>query len=359
MAFENDSDDLKENLEDFFSSLEMGGEKHLLVEGTSDKQALEKLFTYLTYFSHKITIHLAENLDVSSQRGNRGKVEYTCKAAYTDSNLKSQSIILAGFIDREFEKFDLNELRDLLEGHYVEENLVWSRGHSIENYLFNPLLFKELFCLIFDVKWAHEIIQKSEIAQVLQEFEVLFQEILSFACAIGLAAYELRLLNLVEENIVRQENISLGILEIKDRKLSIDFDKWKNQLIQRGIANSELVYLPQKYIYYRNKLMSVDSMTVKRLCHGHLGFDLILFIFCCCLKEIATLEQKALDSLVGRIRGLTSKGGSAFEQCAVEWSRQVKQQKCEYPRELFLLLGIFNEGVGCLPEDSSVDIKPC
>jgi hypothetical protein len=338
----------KKPLNTYLGEIELRKRDFIIVEGSSDKKVLDSLIRRLCQFHSKcycsILVDSVANLDVTGVIGNRAQVIATC--SFVLDNIKNKSIKFVGFVDREFDNFDLGNLQDLQNEHYVDQEryLVYSRGHSIENYLFDFLLFKELLCSIFNAKSACEILQVLEVNQILEEFEAVFHEIINVACAIGLAAYDLKMLTPIQKNLTLEENIALDTLKFESGKPSIDFEKLKDKLlIEKGVDASKLECLVEKYNSYLNKLVNIELSVVRRLCHGHLGFNLILFACCCCFKRITRLEQNSLKSLIGRVRGLSSEGGRAFEQFVIEWSRKVQEQGYEYPKELFLFLGIPNE----------------
>jgi hypothetical protein len=322
---------MNKTINSYLGELSLSKKRHLLVEGVSDKQLFEKLIDRLFCFHtessyrmpHNIQVDLAEIIDIPGVVGNRNKVEKVCVQA---SNLKN--IQFAGFVDREFNGFDLNNFQDLLDKHYVNGCLVWSRGHSIENYLFEYSILRELFWEILNTNWAGEVIQM---------FNLVFEESLILACSIGLAAYESRKLNFI------RDNICLEILQIDNSRLVIDIEKLENYLTDKGMSASDLEKLLERYNYYSVKVRKANLDVVKRLCDGHLGLTFILFACCCCIKEVcpdSTDSVKVnLQTLLGSIRGVEKK---RFYQCANWWARAAEEKKCEYPEELFQILGVID-----------------
>jgi Protein of unknown function (DUF4435) len=341
------TENLKENLDDYLASIELGGNKHLLVEGPSDVEVFRKLLDRLVFDggNHGVAIQMADNLDISGQSGNRSKVEYVCKVVSQDQRFNSQRVIFAGFVDREFNKFDYEgKICDLLERHYSEECLFWSRGHSIENYFFEESIFIELFLDLVNVSWIN---------QVTARFKNIFDEVVRLACAVGLAAHKLK----SSDSVRRHTNFNH--LKINGKKVSIDLQNWKEDLINKGESITTMEELA-KYTLYSGKLTNVDIKVVKWLCDGHLGLAFILFAFCCCLEEvypnIIDSEKPILKNLIDNTLGVKKK---KFYLCANWWARRVQEQKCEYPKELFVHLGILKEGVCHLPKDPNINGKLC
>jgi len=329
------TEDLKESLNDYLGAIEMGGEKHLLVEGSSDVEVFKKFLDRLISdgFNYRLTIQMADNLSISGQAGNRSKVEYVCEIVSQDQRLNSQGIIFAGFVDREFNQFDYeNTVFDLLGKHYFERCLFWSRGHSIENYFFEVSIFNELFLDLLNIPW---------IDQVILKFKDVFDEVIRLACAVGLAAHKLQ-----RSDLVRRYT-NLEHLKIDGNTVTIDLQNWKNHLINKGEPISSVEELVAKYMAYSEKLASVDLTIAKWLCDGHLGLSFILFTFCCCIKEVylSVIGSEELDvkNFIDSILGVKKR---RFYLCANWWARKVREQKCEYPKELFMHLGILDESTG-------------
>jgi hypothetical protein len=320
-----------QNLDDYLATLEMSQIRHLLVEGVTDKKLFEKLFERFFYSdgscSLKIDIDIAEDLDISSQFGNRGKVEEVCRAISADPGLKSCQF--AGFVDREFREFDCRGIRDLLERHNVIDRLVWSRGHSVENYLFTPSIFSELFSDTLDIPW---------LTDSLVIFHEIFDSIIRLSCAVGLAAYDLKLMQ-----AIRSRGFSRDLFSIKDTSgvlsLEIDTELWRNKL-QRNFEGFDATPMIRQYLEYFSKVASADMETVKWLCDGHLGFKFILFGYCQCISYIYRKEpiEAKLDTLLGNILAL--EGGKNRFLCGNWWSRQAEAKKCIYPIDLFKLLQV-------------------
>ena len=93
--------------------------------------------------SHCIITTAEELMSEVSGVGNRTKVERVCEliAAWPFQRR------FIGFVDREFREFTFSEIvGDGLRSHRCKDRLVWSRGHSIENYLFDFRVIRESLC---------------------------------------------------------------------------------------------------------------------------------------------------------------------------------------------------------------------
>ena len=130
--------------------LQLSEKKHVLVEGKSEKIAFRNLKYELDIDIDELEIDSAEYLiefedseGHPQKLGNREKVEEISKIVVAESqNLENNgrepyADKFIGFVDREYREFQVsNSIQDLLNCHRVSDRLVWSRGHSIENYLF-------------------------------------------------------------------------------------------------------------------------------------------------------------------------------------------------------------------------------
>ena len=189
---------LQLNYDEFINLVRMSKDSHILLEGAQDKaffdilcQAVGIIPLRLNAHSSPLAITTAESIKSDTiVVGNRDKVEEICEL------IKGQSFQFrfAGFVDREFRDFKIAEsIRDEVHAQRCIGRLIWSRGHSIENYMFDFDVIKEPL---------HDASPNTDIAQrALEVLETIFPEVLSVACALGLAARERNLLNVVRKTI--------------------------------------------------------------------------------------------------------------------------------------------------------------
>ncbi len=156
-------------------------EKHLLVEGRTDVMIFDILFEEFLGVDwrddHKLVIDCAETLISSDEfrGGNRERVEKMC-AIYQEKNL-------VGFIDREFRNFQTeNKLVDEIKKHYQNNNLIWSRGHSLENYYFEISILRSSF----------RDIGGDEFNQAYELFQNNFDSFIRTAGTLSLAGHALK-----------------------------------------------------------------------------------------------------------------------------------------------------------------------
>lgn len=114
--------------------------------------------------SHKILVDSAEHLIKGNQSSdfsnNRQKVEAIAHSICQ----KNYASGFVGFVDRELYKFQWDcesnlELQDVLNSHEVVQRLVFSRGHSIENYVFDLSILCEALEYLSTTVYANSAIQ--------------------------------------------------------------------------------------------------------------------------------------------------------------------------------------------------------
>ena len=150
------------------------------------------------------------------QMGNREKIELVCKLI-AKSGQKDK---LIGFVDREFRKFILNKnLSDQFTKHFVGQNIVWSRGHSIENYLFEFETMKDPFASLSTTSFYRK-------AQDC--FEENFECIVQIACAASLSAKEIKNFGILKGHI------SWDLFKFEENLISLDYDLLRKKLINNN-----------------------------------------------------------------------------------------------------------------------------
>lgn len=309
---------LKYTIAGFRNVLKMSTKKRLLVEGTMDKIAFLLLLEEL-HGKHSISVHSAESIQAAL--ANREKVEQTCLSV---SGL-SYADRLVGFADREFREFEwLCDFIDHLGKHKVLNRLVWSRGHSIENYCFDFTLFHEAFRGYTEY-----------FLEALERFETHFEQTLRLACAASLAGKDFGNRLVLVKNSVNWE-----IIETTPSTLTLDCDKWEERLhkIQK-LPTLQAKQLVDSFKSWQKKVERADFEIIRWLCHGHIGLAFILEVYYRCVFDVcAGLTEKERKTQIKRVRsaGYDSKLSDTLKY----WSRQAKEELCEYPKEVLDLLGL-------------------
>lgn len=301
--------------------------KHLLVEGTTDKRLFHDLLDEL---KHTGVIDVDTQIDIDSAEilvnfdppaGNREKVEQVCQQV-TGKSFESRFV---GFVDREFREFDLETvLQDKLKCHKVDGRLVWSRGHSIENYCFE---FPVLRTPLRDMSTAEfDHVQRS-----LALYESLFDDILYFACATSLAAHDANRADKV------QSSIHWSVFDFSEGKFRIDFTKWREQFSRINVSDNIAKQVIAHWHKWYPIIVQSDMATVRWMCHGHIGFTTMWAAYAQCLVA------KKLDQHVKNSKAAAH--AKAHEKirtnaCMTAWIQGISRHNCEYPKEVLALLRI-------------------
>lgn len=309
---------LKYTMAGFRNVLRMSGKKRLLVEGPMDKIAFLLLLQEL-HGKHGVTIHHADS--IQGALANRDKVEQICQSVsgqpYADR--------LVGFADREFREFEWrSDFIDHLAKHNVLDRLVWSRGHSIENYCFDFTIFREAF--LGYTEYFNE---------ALERFETHFEQTIRLACAATLAGVDFG-----NRLVLIKNSLNWKIIETTPLTLTLDCDKWQNRLHKvQKLSSAQAKQLVDSFKSWLRCVEPADFAIVRWLCHGHIGLSFILEVYYRCVFDVcAGLSEKERKAQVKRVRsaGYDSKLNDALKH----WSRQSKENLCQYPQEVLNLLGL-------------------
>lgn len=312
---------------EYRTMLEMSSSgKYLLVEGRSDK----RLFQALLYeVFNKVTQNISlDNIIINSAEDiietdkyldNRQKVELVCNSVQGTS-LASK---LIGFVDREFREFDINDVpEDKLNRHNSIDGVIWSRGHSIENYCFD-------FSILDSPLREHSDIDRFDLA--LNLFKKIFDSVLSLACAISLAAAELGKLQRV------CGRTSWQTIEINQEEVKLRPDVLKHSLVHRpskgGLTVEEYNHLIECFDKWLERIERADLSCIRWLCHGHIGMSFIWAAYGQCVYVVCKdLGIEHPESEVRKV--LEAKESGRFRTCISSWIRRSLDNTSEYPREI-------------------------
>lgn|GEM_PF-1641861 len=288
-SFDGDNIDFQYNIEGYISIIEISERKRLLVEGIDDKKFFE-IFQNKLPLSFKFDIDTAQDINSTPPLGNCQIVE---KISQEISN-QSYSYKFVGFVDREFRGFDSVTLTDNLRCHKQDRRLIWSRGHSIENYFFDRQMLCEFLRESFTLKCHHESVKL---------FDNSFSQILFIACAIGLAGDKSGKLRIISETV------HSDLFEFQGENLVLKIDEFRERLIVRKkLTDQETSIIIDSYQTYLNKLTVVDLETIQWLCDGHIGLDSIWAAYSCCVltttSKIRKNMQRQLKDIEDRIQNI-------------------------------------------------------
>jgi len=315
------------------NSITSSKNKHILVEGRDDKYLIERLWQdFSTQNSQnstcKILVDSAENLikgdSLDSFSNNRQKVEFIANSVYG----KPYANDFVGFVDRELHKFEWDceinvELQDLIESHEVIKRLVLSRGHSIENYIFDFSILYEVLEYLSTTAYAN---------QAIELFKKSFQSTLRIACSIGLAATKVQVLSKTNSTI------DYKLLEINSAgEVIFKVNDWVQKLIGRGISVAQAQDIGLYYTTYSNQVSRASISLVRWICHGHIGYDFLRSLYERCVFDSCPSTQDKVKELSGISWVAKEKLLSSFVN---PWIKKSLQNQYEYPIAIFELLRI-------------------
>ena len=303
------TDEGKFTPEEYLKYLEMDDiSRHILVEGRDDKRIFELLLRELCHTDEKSRILVdSAAAFVECHPENRETVEDICDKITGET----YSDRLVAFVDREFREFDFPKLLDHLNGHKVSGQLVWSRGHSIENYFFD-----------FDTLCDPFIAFSPEgFDEALDIFKDVFDSAMRVACAISLAAREIGRLKRVRASINAQ------MLNVDGSETELNFDAWKMNL-EGKLSPDEVERLFTRFEFWYNKVLEADHNIARWMCDGHIGFRFIWTVYDRCVQ------------LSGQKGTLEAKPPIRFNVCANSWVKHLLDNQCEYPAAVLDLLSI-------------------
>lgn len=295
--------------------VKMDNKKHLLVEGATDVVFFSVLFDEFLgdewREEHDIELDNAETL-ISLDghiRANREKIEEICKI--------SSEAKLLGFVDREFRKFITEaNLVDELKSHYQENNLFWSRGHSVENYYFEAEILRYAFQDI-----CGEEFQKANIL-----FRKNIKSYMQIACALGLVSLKF--------NYVSRARIiaSFG-WNIISSSGDLDIEAWKLALSRySGLSDEDTEEITNFYQEMLSLTKQAESDIVRWLCHGHLGFDFLWHAFSSCIYEACDGDETARRKAVHFF--IRHQNTIGFKLCVRSLAKAAIRGFAEYPSKI-------------------------
>lgn len=316
------------------NSIISGKNKHILVEGKDDKYLIERLWQdFSTQNSQnstcEILVDCAENLikeedSLNPFLNNRQKVESIANSILEQPYAND----FIGFVDREFHKFEWDceinaELQDLIESHEVINRLVLSRGHSIENYIFDFSILYEVLEYLSTTAYAN---------QAIELFKESFQSALRVACSIGLAATKAQVLSRSDSTI------DYKLLEITSTgEVIFKVDNWVQKLIDRGISADQAQDIGLHYTTYTDQVSRASIALVRWICHGHIGYQFLRALYERCILDSCPSTQDEAKELSGISWVAKEKMLYSFFN---SWIKKSLQNQYEYPVAIFELLRV-------------------
>ena len=304
---------------DFVTNIRMSNDSFILVEGSGDKNFFETLQWNARIEQRSMPCAAVVSAEIirsdHSGDGNRTKVERICELIEGEPF----AYRLVGFVDREFRSFRFGpSIEDDLKAQRDVGRLVWSRGHSIENYFF------ELDTAVHPLYACTPTASVAESS--LDLLRANFARIMNIACAIGLAANDINQL----QNV--RGSIDVAPFTVRDSTIDWEIDKWKTRLTNTPLPSHLIGALVDRYEHWLEVSRRSDAENVRWSCDGHIGLKMIWSAYAAFVFETrqrsdvpgpnASNQRSAVLSVREQVR---------FNQMAINWARIYSVDGLETP----------------------------
>jgi Protein of unknown function (DUF4435) len=319
----------KYTIQEYLRYIQLSHKKHLLVEGKEDKRIFKLLFDEFKQEKKildvdKIDIDTAEILSFTDTPRNCDRVKSVCLSIEN----KDYQDKLVGFIDREFSEFEYDGVpfQDKLQTHKVEGRLVWSRGHSIENYFFDFSILRDSFRGLIAIDYF---------AETLLLFQIVIESAIQRACAISLAAEKSckikRILSTIQWEYLELDNGELMIKNMEQNLLASP----------PGFSPDEAKQFYEEYEKWQRRVKSnTDFLVIRWLCHGHIGIKFIWSVYQYCIYHICSGNSDRETARKDAENKTKISEDKITHNLATCWSRKAVNHECDYPMPVLQLLGI-------------------
>ena len=303
--------------------------RHLLVEGRDDKRAFEMLMRCFIGNDWKDDLDIDIDTAADLISGNEAHYSRNCdNVEFISRNISNSEYAerFVGFVDREFRAFCWDdEFVDHIDRHNIVERLVWSRGHSIENYCFDISILRDP---LIDLSISEHF------GEALNLFRDVFDSAIRLACAVSLVGLECDNLQIVGGSI------DWHSINICEDKVNLCIDNWRQVLTQKNRLPEDrsglIIDLYQKWI---SNVQEADVYVIRWMCHGHIGLKVLWEVYARCIYVVCeNLDPRQRASETTRV--LSADMRVRFNACVGSWCRHSLNSNCEYPRDVFILLGV-------------------
>jgi len=315
----------KYNLDEYLQYVSESKNKRLLVEGDGDYQFFSRFIEAYNTDNQKIDIDDARFLiDFGDGVGNREKVETVFSAIKNEAFAER----LVCFSDRDYRGFSFEpDLEDSISCHQVNNHLIWTRGHSIENYY-------------FDFEVLYDAITSFSSTRYRQETLVIFREnfgaIIEIASTLSLLGMEFNMLKDIRGSIDWEQ------FKLLDNKVVFDLASLEKKLIDRRHIKKNSPFKP-RFLYWKTIVDNADVGTVRWVCHGHIGITVIWnsfegFVFAISQKDGNENPRSEVGKAIG---GVNKKNRlTACATAVVNHLKDEKLDKSNYPFNVLNLLEV-------------------
>lgn len=313
---------LQFTINDYVAYVFASHKKRLLVEGNDDYQLFTRLIHAVTKGESGIEIDDASCL-IGFDRpvANREKVELVCDLIRG----KPFSAKLTGFVDREFREFVFTpELQDNIKDHHVDGRLVWTRGHSVENYYFDFSTLQSPISALSSTRYQQ---------LALELFERNFEWIIRMACVSSFLGMELGNFQII------RSNVSWQVFDIIEEKIVLNVGAFEKALKAKNVRSETIQQITSRYSYWEELVSRADFDIVRWACHGHIGLSFIWstykrFVFEVGQRRGIQRPEREVD------RALEAKEEIRFITCAQNWIERALGNEGVFPYQLLQMLDI-------------------
>lgn len=301
----------------YISYVEMSDNDRILVEGMTDKQAFGTARSIFSGSISNFEIDSAEDLiNFGNGVGNRQKVEEVCN----DIAQLALSNNFVGFCDREFRDFQIsNSISDEIDGHQINGHLIWTKGHSIENYIFDLTVIGQV---LFQMS-------KSINANLgINKFRNLFEQTLNIASALTMTIGSF---GFSYSRVM--SSISHTAFNSTDHSISIDKPKFREGLLSRNFSQVQITQFLDTYDSNLSICERSALDTKKWYCHGHVGLRTIRLAYAHCLEGVLDSAENINNSF------LTISIDYLLHFCMIGFLSLERNERNDFPDLIFEELG--------------------
>ena len=170
-----------------------------------------------------------------------------------------------------------SKVEDEYRTHRTAGRLVWSRGHSIENYYFD-------FDTLLEPLRMYSATDRYE--EALGLYKSIFESALRLAATVSLVGRMLGCLTLI------RRSIDWKTLEIAGKSIAINIDVW-SRVLMRGIKCTEerAEEIISTYESVSAQVLDTEETVVRWVCHGHIELAILWAAYARCIYEVTDHDE--------------------------------------------------------------------
>ncbi|MGB9090351.1 MAG: DUF4435 domain-containing protein [Pseudomonas farsensis] len=305
---------LQYDLSTYLTSVKMSSKIRIMVEGKDDRSHISNVINKLCH-GVKFKVDVAAEIKgicAATGKNNRAKIERAHELVKGTSQHKK----LLFLCDREIRGFAVSDfVQDQINGHYVDGQLSWTAGHSMENYFLRSELIGS------GIRYLTSSAYKE---QAVGLFVEIFPSMVKMIAAVSLAAHQLNSVSL-PCGLIGWKNIRISGRSQAD----IDF-----KFIDNPLAKD----LEDAYRTFKGCIDASELEVCLKLCRGHTAIIMVRRVFAACIffvmsaagDESAESEANVFDSLNEKL---------ISNALSEEWIKVVGKEYGNYPVALIEAMG--------------------